>query len=392
MFEICEPVDMCPPRIRSSLKVLYFGTYDESYPRNRIMIQGLRSEGVEVVECHAHLWKNTEEKVNAASTTRRWFSLAKRAAQSYARLLRMYWPLRRSYDAMMLGYTGQFDVFLARLLTLLAKRPLVLDVFVSIYLASFERGLQGSKLLRWVESIACRLPDMLIIDTIEYVEWFQHTYGISRTRFRLVPLGADNSVFKPLPRSEPDGTFRVLYQGKFIPLHGVEYIIQAADLLRREQGIRFELIGRGPMFQKAQALAADLGLNQVLFSGWLDQQALPARIAAADIVLGVFGTTEASNRTFPNKIYQALAMARPLVTGDLPAVRSVLSHGQNAYLVEPANPEALANAILALRSNPDLRACLADAGYRLYIENFTIQAIGRKTRQHLEELVCSWGK
>lgn len=370
-----------------SLKVLYFGTYDRDYPRNQIMIKGLRAAGVEVTECHVTLWQGTADKVAAASGKHKITDLILRVISTYVALLRAYQPLHRRYDVMMLGYTGQFDVLVARWLCWLARRPLVLDVFVSVYLSATERGLPSRTLLHLIENIACRLPDLLIIDTGEYAEWFEQTYGITRTRFQLVPIGADNSIFKPVPRPRPDGVFRVVYYGSFIPLHGIEYILQSAALLRERRDIHFELIGQGAMRTQAQAVAVELGLERTVFTDWVAEDELPTHVASADVLLGVFGTTQASKRTIQNKIYQGLAMARPVITGDSTAVRAALTHGQHAYLVERGNPAALADAILTLQRDPDLRTRLAKEGHRLFLERYTVEAIGRQMREHLEKLL-----
>jgi len=368
------------------LRVLYFGTYDRDYLHNRLMIAGLRSAGVEVTECHVPLWRDTEDKVAAARGGSR-LSLGARALRSYLALLRAYLPLRGAYDVMILGYIGQFDVFPARVLCWLSGRPLVLDVLMSLHLIATERQLPARNLLRWIEHVACRLPDSLILDTPEYAEFFERTYGIPRARFHLVPLGADNRVFKPLPPRPSDGTFRVLYYGTFIPLHGVEHIIRAADLLRERREISFRLIGRGPERARAEALAAESRLDNVTFADWVPLEQLPSFAAQADVLLGVFGTTEQSKFTIQNKIYQGLAMARPVITGDSPTVRAALTHRQHVYLVERGNPAALADAILTLQADVALRARLADEGYRLFAERFTVEAIGAQTASYLLELL-----
>jgi glycosyltransferase involved in cell wall biosynthesis len=369
------------------MRVLYFGTYDKDYLQNRLKIKALRAAGVEVSECHVPLWHNTEDKVAAASGRQNRISLGLRALRSYAALLRAYWPLRHTYDVMMLGYVGQFDVFPARLLTWLSRRPLVLDVLMSLYLIASERRLSAKNILRWIENISCRLPDLLILDTPEYAEWFERTYGIARTRFYLVPLGADDDVFKPMPARARDGTFRVLYYGTFIPLHGVEHIIRAAHLLRERRDICFQLIGRGPERAKAQALANELVLDNVTFTDWVSLEDLPGYAARADVLLGVFGTTLQSKFTIQNKIYQGMAMARPVITGDSPTVRAALTHRQHVYLVERGNPAALADAILTLQADAALRARLAEEGQRLFQERFTVEMIGRQMVEHLQQVL-----
>lgn len=368
------------------MRVLYFGTYDQNYLHNRLMIAGLRSVGVQVMECHVQLWQGTDDKVIAARK-RNWFWLGLRVLKSYLQLLRTYLPLHRNYDLMMLGYTGQFDVFLARILCWLSGHPLVLDVLMSLYLIATERQLPARNVLRQVEYLAYRLPDLLLLDTPEQAEWFEQTYRIPRSKFHLVPLGADENIFKPLPPRKSDGKFRALYYGTFIPLHGVDYIIRAADLLKGKEQFEFLLIGQGPERAKAEALVSELGLQNVTIRDWVPLEDLPRFVAQCDILLGVFGITEQSKRTIQNKIYQGLAMAKPVVTGDAPAVRSALSHGIHAYLVERANPDALANAIVSLESNPVLCNQMAQTGYHLFLEQFTVEAIGRRTCNYLDEML-----
>lgn len=387
---------MSQDTLRQPLRVCYFGTYRASYSRNQIMIEGLRRAGVEIVECQSPLWQGIEDRVQAASGGWLRLAFAWRVARTYWRLLRAYRRIG-DYDVMMLGYPGQLDVYLARVLTWLRRKPLVLDVFMSLYLIASERGLTArhpitGRLIYWLEKLALRLPDLLIQDTAEYVAGFQEVYGLEPERFRLVPTGADDRVFCPVEAARrDDGLFRVLYYGTFIPNHGVEHIIEAARLLRHSPDIRFELIGEGPTKAQAVALVEEYGLENVTFVDWLDKSALPHKAAEADVLLGVFGTTPQSMMTIQNKIYEGLALARPVITGDSPTIRAHLEHGATAWLVERTNPQALAGAILALRDDPSLRERLARQGHRLFVQKFSIACIGDQTQRYLEALVLPEG-
>lgn len=378
--------------LRGSMRVCYFGTYRASYSRNVIMIEGLRRNGVEVIECHESLWRGVEDRVAAASG--RWLSPAflGRVLRVYARLIRRY--LRTpAHDLVVVGYPGQFDVFLAWFLAKLRGVPLVWDIFMSIYLIATERKLdQRSRLtvglLRRIEKLACRLPDRLILDTADYVAWFEATHGVNQERFRLVPTGADDRVHPPAPlRTSSDGVIRVLYYGTFIRNHGVKSIVEAAQLLRNDAAIRFEMVGEGPERAAAADLAARYGLTNIVFSPWLDKLQLQERIAQADICLGVFGDTPQSLMTVQNKIYEGLATARPVVTGDAPAVRRAFEHGKHLYLVERGNADALAAAIRVLAADPALRQRLATSGHAEFAANYTVAHIGARFAAHLQELV-----
>ncbi len=374
------------------MRVCYFGTYRAGYSRNRIMIEGLRRNGIEVIECHEPLWRGIEDRVEAATGGWARPSFAGRLLRVYARLLRKHREVGE-YDVMVLGYPGQLDVPLARLLTRLRRRPLVLDVFMSIYLIAQERGLTKrsritARLIYSLESLACRLADLLILDTEEYVAWFQKVYRIAPARFRLVPTGADDRVFRPVePSRRDDGLFRVLYYGTFIPNHGVKYIVEAARLLQDDPGIHFELVGEGPDKEPARVLAETYGLANVTFTGWMEKENLLCKVAEADVCLGAFGTTPQSLMTVQNKIYEGLAAAKPVITGDGPAVRRALRHREHVYLCERANPRSLAEAIRALRADPELCRRLSENGHRIYRRQFDLNHIGDRFAAHLRELV-----
>lgn len=375
------------------MRVCYFGTYQASYTRNRKMIEGLRRNGVEVIECHEPLWFGTDDRVQAASGG--WIrpSFWLRIMKVYCRLLRKYWSVG-VYDVMVLGYPGQLDVPLARVLTWLNRKPLVLDVLMSIYLIAQERGLTAhspctSWLIYGLEKISCLLPDLLILDTEDYVAWFQKKYKVDSSRFRLIPLGADDRVFQPASIERDDGLFRVLYYGSFIPNHGIKYIIEAARILCNETDIYFELIGDGPEKAAAVALARQYNLTNVTFDDWMDQEELVSRAARADVILGSFGTTPQSLMTVQNKIYEGLAMGKPVITGDSPAVRRVLIHGEHVYLCERENPLALAEAIRTLKKDQKLRQYISQKGHHLYLERFTPRVLGFQFKCYLEDLLSS---
>ncbi len=374
------------------MRVCYFGTYRAGYSRNQILQEGLRRAGVDLVVCHVPLWRGIEDRVQAASGGWARPGFARRLLGAYSRLLAAYRQVG-DYDVMVLGYPGQLDTFLARWLTRRRGKPLVLDMFMSIYLIAQERGLVAchplsGRLICWLESLACRLPDLLLSDTAEYVAWFSETYGLAADRFRLVPTGADDRVFRPVvPPARADDRFRVLYYGTFIRNHGVDQIVRAAALLRDDPDIVFELVGVGPERASAEALARELGADNVSFVDWVDREELPHRAAAADVCLGAFGQTPQSLRTVQNKIYEGLAMRRPVLTGDSPTVRAALTHGRHVYLVPRDEPAALAEALLTLRADSALRERLASEGYRLFQERFTPTALGAQMVAHLREVI-----
>lgn len=374
------------------LRVCYFGTYRPEYSRNRILIEGLRRNGVQIIECHEQLWGGIEDRVETVESGWKSPGFWWRVVTVYARLIRRWWQVRKTYDVLVVGYPGQLDVFLARLLTWLDRKPLVWDIFMSIYLIALERGLDsksraGVGLLRRLEWLACRLPDQLIIDTAAYAGWFEETHGVPAQRFGLVPTGADDRIFYPIPSSaNRRKEFTVLYYGTFIPNHGVLTIVEAAALLADDTSICFELIGDGPDRAAAIAYVQEKKLTNLAFVGWLEPAFLRQRIADADLCLGVFGATPQSLMTVQNKIYECLAMGKPVLTGQGPAVTENFRHREHLYFCERQNPQALAEAIRVLHNDSELCQEIAVEGYACFVQSYGLGPLGKRSVLILERL------
>jgi glycosyltransferase involved in cell wall biosynthesis len=295
---------------------------------------------------------------------------------------------------MVVGYPGQFDVFLARLLTYCRGKPLIWDVFMSTYLVALERKLDQVspftvKALRQLEKIALKLPDRLIQDTASYVEWLTATYNISSDKFGLVPTGADDSIFFPIEDQEVDpDIFKVQYYGTFIPNHGIPIMLEAAHLLAYDSSIKFEFIGQGPEQQKSMQLAKELQLSNVTFIDWIEKSTLPKHIATANLSLGAFGDTPQSLMTVQNKIYECLSMRKPVISGISIEAQATFENGIHLALCE-RTPKALAATILELRKDPTHCQEMAEAGWNLFHDRYDLQHIGMTFSAIIQELIAA---
>src|SRR5690606_7752009 len=92
---------------------------------------------------------------------------------------------------------------------------------------------------------------------------------------------------------------------------------------------------------------------------WIDYTDLRREIAAADVCLGIFGTSDKAASVIPNKVFQVLAAGRPLITRDSPAIRELVEHDmQDITLVPSGDARSLADAIMRWqrqRPVPDVR-------------------------------------
>lgn len=373
------------------LRVCFFGTYRATYVRNEVIIEGLRANGVTVIECHSTLWHSVADRVEQAGGG--WKQPA-----FWGRVFKAYWHLWQAYrqvgdyDVLLVGYPGQFDVYLARWFTWLRGKPLALDILMSLHLIAEERGLTKKspltgRLIFLLEKYGLHRPDMLIADTPEYQRYYSDKYKLPPERFQFVPLGVDDRLYQPRPRLQPPtDVIRVIYYGTFIPLHGVPTMLRAAALLQDRVDIRFDFYGEGQELPSAQQLAGELGLMNLHFHGWLDKEKLPDEIAQSHIVLGVFGTTKQALCTIQNKIWEGMMMQRAVITGEAETLQEELTHERHVYMVERANPQALANGITRLADNAGLREYLGQQGHERAQDN-TIQATGRAVYRALQTII-----
>ncbi|UCF70142.1 MAG: glycosyltransferase [candidate division WOR-3 bacterium] len=377
------------------LRVCYFGTYLRDYPRNKIIIDGLRSNDVEVIECHVDLWKGIEPRWREIKSFFGKIKLAYRMIAAYISLCLMHQEIAGDYDAMVVGYTGHFDIFLARLLASSKRRPLIFDAFVSLYNTLvedrrlFKPNSLVANILQRLDRFTSNISDAVLLDTHAHIAYFRNMLNVDKTNLHNLWAGADDTVFFPRVSTQKDRKFTVLFIGGFIPLQGVKHIVQAALLLEKKRDIRFRLIGSGQQYEEAVELADDAGSENIEFVGWMPYEILPQEIVSAQVCLGIFGTTEKAKRVIPNKVYMAAAMAKPIITGDSPAMREIFTNKKNILFCEVGNPQAIADSIMLLKNNERLRSTIARGGYMLFRHNFAPAVIGKMAKEIISESMKS---
>lgn len=362
------------------MRICMFGTYEAGYDRNRVLAEGFRELGVEVIECHEPVWESMRYKTVALKGPLQYLRIIWQLFAAYAKLTVRY--LRApDHDVVFVGYLGHFDVFPARLLSWLRRKPLVFDAFVSLYDTSVEdRGVFAksslpARVLRAVDRWSCKIADLVLLDTNQHIDYFCREFGLEPSKFQRVLVGADTFFVSDAPRLPEVDPFVVLHYGKFAPLHGMQFILDAADLLREHEDIVFKIVGGGQTFDKSKAYAQELDLRNIELIPWLELPELREAIRTSGVCLGIFGDTRKASRVVPNKVFQCMAAGAAVVTGRSPASEELLEDRRNVLLCDMANGEAIANAILELKADADLRRTIGDAAATTFRARFTPKAV-----------------
>ena len=168
----------------------------------------------------------------------------------------------------------------------------------------------------------------------------------------------------------------VVYTGQILPGKGVEYFIRAAKYL---DDVLFVIVGGNPIsIADVKNKTQCHHQKNVFFSGFVAPRSVSNYQSAADIL--VLPNTEGSDIsqfTSPLKLFEYMAAERPIVASDMPVLREILQHGQNAILVQPADEKELAGAIRRLLHDQNLADQISEQARR-QVEQYTWSNRARK--------------
>lgn len=292
-------------------------------------------------------------------------------------------------DLFFVAYMGHFLVILMRPFT---KKPIVFDFYLSLYdVMCNDRKLYKpesllGKLTFWIEKRSLEQADFVIVDTDALIKSLSSMYGVERDKFVRVPLTInEESVFKQEVERYREN-FTILYVGSYIPLHGVDVIIEAARILQ-ERGDEsfFLMIGAGPDYEKCRALVEKYQLHNIEFKGFMTLEELNYYYNAADINLGLFTLGERANSVVLNKTNDSFRVGKPHLTLATDAMREAFVDNEDIFFVQDIQPESLAERILEVKKDPKLLKRVGESAYHSY----DLKLSNARARAILDEKIFS---
>jgi len=173
----------------------------------------------------------------------------------------------------------------------------------------------------------------------------------------VIPNGIDLRRFEQLScrskvKSAPNGVKTLLFVGRLHRIKGVAYLIEAmTTIIKRNPKARLLLVGDGEERQNLENLVTKLGLTKyVTFIGKVPNEKVPQYIAASDVFV-----LPSLSEGFGIVLLEAMACGLPIVATNVGGIPEIVQDGENGFLVEPENPEGIAQKVLTLLENDDLR-------------------------------------
>lgn len=291
---------------------------------------------------------------------------------------------------------GRFDVvhvcnppdllFLAALPLKLRGARLVFDqhdLVPELYLSRFGRGKDVVyRALQALEWITYRLSDVVIATNESYRRAAVGRGGKRPERVFVVRSAPDLTRFGPV---EPDPALRrgaahlLTYVGVMGPQDGVDHALRAIAVLRARgrDDFRAVFIGSGDAQPEMVRLSRELGLDDVVeFTGRVPDEVVVRHLSTADVCLLPDPKNPLNDVSSMNKVVEAMAMGKPMVSFDL--VESRFSAGDAALYATDDSAEQFADAIARLLDDPALRAEMGARGRRRFLEHLSWERSARE--------------
>lgn len=185
----------------------------------------------------------------------------------------------------------------------------------------------------------------------------------------------------------PDTDFLFLYAGIIGHAQGLEIILQAAELLKDRPELKFVLVGSGPEKARLLEMSASMGLNNVMFVDAVNKATMPFVVASSDVAIIPLKRLDIFKGAIPSKIFENLAMKKPLLLGVEGEAKELFIDNANAGMAfEPENATDLARVIVQMIENPDQMKVYGNNGFQYVKQKFNRDVIAAEFLGLLKEI------
>jgi glycosyltransferase involved in cell wall biosynthesis len=209
-----------------------------------------------------------------------------------------------------------------------------------------------------------------------------------------IPFGVDCELFRPVARQETkenEKRFVIGFVKTLSPKYAPDILISAMpEICRQLPHARLVIIGQGPMKTQLQNMAGKLGImDKVEFAGFIPNAKLPEFFNSFEVFAH---PSRWDSETFGVVVVEASACGCPVVATRVGGVPEVCIDGQTGILVEPNNPDVLADAIIKLATNPQLRNNMGRAGRDFVVESYDWKENVQTMLETLQKTISEYRK
>jgi glycosyltransferase involved in cell wall biosynthesis len=222
--------------------------------------------------------------------------------------------------------------------------------------------------------------------------------GIAEDKVHTIRNGADTTYWQPQPPS-PSLQHQLGLEGKFVVLyigaHGISQalssIVQSAAQLQDEPAVRFLFVGEGAEKAMLQSRVEKEGVTNVVFHDAVDKNRVVDFYALADVCLVPLRNIPLFDTFIPSKMFEIMAMARPIIGSVRGEAADILSRSGGALVVPPEDSAAIAAAVRRLQTNPGEAQAMGEKGRAFVVSHFSRQRLAAEYLDLLSAILEAWG-
>ena len=190
----------------------------------------------------------------------------------------------------------------------------------------------------------------------------------------VIPNGISLEKFKVSSRYKKESTRTVIFVGRLHPVKGIQYLIEAMTIVHQKMpDTKLIIVGDGAERSRLEKHVKELDLNDCIqFAGKVPQERIPEFMHQADIFV-----LPSLSEGFPSVLLEAMASGLPVIATSVGGIPELIDEGINGFLVNIKRPDEIADRILTLMQNDDIRKEMS-ANNREKAELFTWDMVADK--------------
>ncbi len=230
--------------------------------------------------------------------------------------------------------------------------------------------------------VASKMPRIVVVSENSITD-INKDMGVSRDRMRLVPVGVDPDLFKPLPHIAREPGRLITTASADVALKGLSYLLEAMAILRKDRNIRLTIIGK-PRPGHSMDLIDSLGLRpHIDFVSGVTDERIVELYAEAELAV-----VPSLYEGFSLPAIEAMSTGICLVATDGGALPEVTgTHNETVLQCPAANAEVLAAAIATGLDSAELRARIGEAGRQRVVTRWTWKHCAELTVEQYREVL-----
>lgn len=277
-----------------------------------------------------------------------------------------------------------FQALSAFIIASIRRKPFLLEVRDLWPAFAVDIGLLRSPILirmaEWLELFLYRKADHIVVNSPAYISYLINKY-VPESKITLVPNGVDVEAFssvteKPLANYRDQwgvagSRFLIVYAGAIRMANYLDMLVEAAVELRKKKSRVFiAVIGDGRDRYRLEGKVVDLGLENIKFCGPLPKSAMPGAIATADACFAGLKDIPMFTMTYPNKVFDYMAAARPTVLAIDGVIREVVEAAGGGVFVPPSDAAVIADVMHELSNKPERAKEMGNRAFLYVNEKF----------------------